>query len=545
MSQRAHNPPSPSARRLVGMLVLLAFLLGVFAGRFNSIAAVFRIGPDWRSAVDEVRGIIAAEYIEPVTDEQLARSAITGMVQGLSDRYSEFLPPAEAAEFVRQTTFAFSGIGAGIAVRDGMLAIVSPLPGSPALAAGLRPDDRIAAIDGQSTLGWDIDRAREHLLGPAGTPVTLTVLRGPISHGGGPPVELTVSVTRAPVVAPSVMGVRHLPGRDGAAGGWDYVLDARAGAVYLRLAQFTPTAAGELAAAIAQSAAQLGGPAKAVVLDLRGNSGGLLDQAVAVADVFLDSGPIVTTRPRAGAEIPPRTYSATPGTLVGDAAVVVLIDELSASASEVVAGALQETGGALIVGSRTFGKGLVQHVLDLRSVPGAKLRLTEQRFYLPSGRLIHRTDTSTSWGVDPTPGYAIATTEADLLRAVAARRRLEAVRPDGDDGGPPAELPGEPAIDLSAPRLDDPAWIASQLGDLVLAEALRAAQARVATGRWPVPPAVAASAPSTLTDAEARRLLQARDRLLRDVDRIERRLSGAAPAGDVPPAAGGGSGAAP
>ncbi|MBL8990929.1 MAG: S41 family peptidase [Phycisphaerae bacterium] len=504
--------PTIRASRLVLPAAAL-FLAGVFVARLPVLIAHAAGGEDWTGAVGEVRRLIESRYVEPQESRELLRGAIDGMTRVLNDPYSEFIAPSDAAEFEKEITGRFVGIGATITIEDGWLTIASPIEDSPALAAGLRAGDRVVEIDGASTKGLSTADAVRKLTGREGTSVSIGLDRRP--SPGEPFVRSTVTITRRPVAARAAHGFLF----DDARQRWNWLIDPAAGIAYVRLAQFTDTAAAELQQALAEaaSAASRDRPLAGIILDLRDNPGGILDQAVAIADLFLESGEIVSTRGRSRKG---ERFTAARGGLL-DPVIAVLVNSASASASEVVAGALQDNQRAIVLGTRTFGKGLVQAVEPLESVPNGYLKLTEQRYYLPSGRMIHRTDDAATWGVDPSPGFYVPLSDAQQRDALRALRAMQVVRPPG------APLPPGMPRQVDA-RWFDPAWIETALKDRQLALALKAVQGRLSSGAWqptgePLPSGQDQA--TAIATRELRRLDAARERLLRDLSAVETRMS--------------------
>jgi carboxyl-terminal processing protease len=301
---------------------------------------------------------IRSHYVEPIDDETLLEDAIEGMVQRL-DPHSSYLTGDAYAALQEATEGVFGGIGVEILEEEGRLKVVAPIDGTPAAEAGLRPGDWIEAVDGERTAVVGTEAALGALRGEIGEPVTLT-LRRPSEED-----SFNVTLTRALIDIPSVSQRWLVPGL-----------------AYLRITQFQTHTGEDLRAALEalQSEQALAG----VVLDLRNNPGGVLSSGVAVADAFLDGGLIVETRGRgAGAN---ERYEAQRGDLTGGAPVVVLINEGTASASEIVAGALQDHGRGLLLGQRSFGKGSVQTLMPLSETRA--LKITTARYYTPSGRSI-------------------------------------------------------------------------------------------------------------------------------------------------------------
>src|SRR5690606_32139426 len=315
----------------------------------------------------DIKTFITARYVEEPDEQALQLGAIRGMLAALDDPYSFYVPAAETRDFRKEVLGEYVGIGVYVFERDGWLTVVSPLDGSPAIAAGVMADDRIVEIDGVSTRDLSPDECVDLLTGKPGEPVALTVERM------GERLEITV--VRELIQTQTVKGWR----RNGDEGAWDFILDPGQNLAYIRITQFTATTMEEFTEALDAAGAEdpgFGG----LILDVRANPGGLLDQAEAVADRFLEEGVIYATEGRAHDRRTVRAHSA--GTLP-DFPVVVLIDGQSASGSELLAGALTENDRAIAIGTRTFGKGSVQAVFQIPQQDGAQLKLTEQVYVLP------------------------------------------------------------------------------------------------------------------------------------------------------------------
>ena len=331
---------------------------------------------------------------------------------GELDPFSNMIWPSDLEEFNKSTQGEFSGVGIQIQLDDeGSLKVVSPLEDSPAYKQGIKAGDIISHINGKNAKGITLNQAVKTITGPSGTTVMLTV-RSP----GGQVKDYTIS--REVIKVSSVKGWQHLPG-----GGWDYFIDPVEKIGYIRLTNFTKGTDEEMDAAIAEMRKK---GTQAMILDLRYNPGGLLTAAVAVCDKFLRKGIIVSTRSQregdTGGE-PPKTASDSPDDV--DFPLVVLINQYSASASEIVSGALKDQHRATIVGERSFGKGSVQMLFPL-AARTAYLKLTTSHYYLPSGRSIHRDENSTTWGVDP--DFTITMTPKQMGDAIEARQDLDVLR---------------------------------------------------------------------------------------------------------------------
>ncbi len=338
----------------------------------------------------EVLLTVKQHYCEPHTYEELVHGAIQGLLQSL-DPHSAFMEREEYQGMRDDTSGSYGGIGIHIAVKDGMLTIIAPIEDTPGFRAGLQSGDRILAVDGERTIGLSLKDALKKLRGPKGSRVVLTVL----SEGGKDSRD--VEVVRDEIEVSSVKGARIL--RDGIA--------------YVRVTQFAyPTS--ELLVAELRKLDEAG--MNALVLDLRGNPGGLLNAAVEVAQLFLArDATIVTTRGREGT--PAQERVALGRTRYLDVPMAVLINGGSASASEIVAGALQDHRRAVLIGETSFGKGSVQSVIQNRKSDATAIRLTTAHYYTPGGRLIH--------GVGIEPDIPVYVTADDWRRVQTRRAHIE------------------------------------------------------------------------------------------------------------------------
>ncbi|GJQ28304.1 MAG: hypothetical protein HBSAPP03_01880 [Phycisphaerae bacterium] len=443
----------------------------------------------------DVKHLISKRYVNDVDDRVLREGAIKGMIEALNDPYTVYVPAAETRTFSKDLLGEYVGIGAQINIREGYLTIVSPLEDSPSFRAGLMSDDKVLEINGESTFNIGVDACIEKLMGEPGTKVTLLIER----KGQ----RLTFEIERAKIKTRAVKGVRRSATDPNQ---WDFTVDAARGIVYIRLTQFTPGCAAEVAAALRSEGVESGG-VKGLVLDLRFNPGGLLREAEDIADLFLESGVIVSTKGRAYPEVVRRAEKA--GTLP-DFPISVLVNGQSASASEVLAGALVENGRAVAVGTRSFGKGSVQQVVSLPRGGGSEVKITEQGYFLPSGRSLTRTDTTSAWGVDPTDGFYIPMSDDETVAMLEVRRAREVLTQQG-------QVPAE------GDRWDDPEWVLSSMKDPQLAGAVHAVQGRIDAGQWP---RVGAPGPqaATIAGAEITKLNEYRTRLIREMEKTERRL---------------------
>ncbi|WP_273691089.1 S41 family peptidase [Ketogulonicigenium vulgare] len=340
---------------------------------------------------------IRANYVEEVDEKQLIEAAINGMLTSL-DPHSSYLSADDAADMRVQTRGSFGGLGLEVTQEDGWVKVVSPMDGTPADVAGLQAGDFITAVDGQSVMGLVLDDAVELMRGPVGSEVTVTIAR----EGRSEAFDVTLVRDTIRLTAARV----RTEGRS----------------IVVRLTTFSDQTYDNMAAGIAEQLEAAGGidNVDGVVLDLRNNPGGLLNQAIYVSDAFLETGEVVSTRGRDPVESD--RYNATPGDLIDGKPLVVLINGGSASASEIVAGALQDHGRAIVVGTQSFGKGSVQTLMPLDG--DAAMRLTTALYYTPSGRSIQAVGISPDIIVEqPQPSTdAEETAAAGALRTEASLR---------------------------------------------------------------------------------------------------------------------------
>ena len=344
-------------------LVILVFLLGVTIGlgRSDKSSTPSNNVYEELKVFTEVIGLLQKEYVEETKSRDLVYGAIKGMLETL-DPHSAFMPPEVYKEMQEETKGRFEGLGIEITLKEGILTVVTPIEGTPAYKAGILAGDLILKIDGEPTKTLTLMESVKRLRGPKGTKVTITIMR----EGFAKPKD--VPLTRDVIPIRSILYE---------------VMENQYG--YIRLSHFQEKTDSEFAKALKAVETESKGPLKGLILDLRNNPGGLLDQAVKVADRFIDSGVIVSIDGRRE-EQKMKFYAHAQGTMTRYP-LVVLINHGSASGAEIVAGAVQDSNRGLLVGTQTFGKGSVQTIFPLKD--GSGLRLTTAKYYTPNGRSIH------------------------------------------------------------------------------------------------------------------------------------------------------------
>ena len=350
--------------------------------------------------IEDAMRQVGQSYVVPVTTDKLIDGALKGMLTRL-DPHSDYMDESEYRELLATTSGQFGGVGIEISVEEGVPQVISAIDGTPAASAGIQPGDRIVKADGQPTVGMDLSDVVRRLRGKPGTPVVLTIARA-----NRPPFD--VPITRAIIHVESVKSALE-PGRVG----------------YIRISTFDENTANEVRAAVARLRQQAGGRFAGFILDLRNDAGGLLDSAVDISGDFLDGGTVVSTRGRDPDEN--RVYDAPPrGDLIAGTPMVVLVNGASASAAEIVAGALQDHHRATVLGTRSFGKGSVQSILPIEG-HGA-LRLTTALYYTPSGRSIQghgiAPDVVLTLPKEQQVANAVAAYESDLFGTLKASGAL-------------------------------------------------------------------------------------------------------------------------
>ena len=344
------------------LVILLVFGLGISIGlsRSPKVSALSTNVYEDLKIFTDVLGLLQKEYVEETDSKDLVYGAIKGMLETL-DPHSAFMPPNVYKEMQEESRGRFEGLGIEITSKEGILTVVSPIEDTPAFKAGIQAGDQILKIDGDLTKNLTLMDCVKRLRGPRGTKVTITIMR----EGFAKPREFTLTRDVIPI-----RSVRH------------ELMDKQYG--YIRLSQFQEKTEGELDKAIKALESENKGGLKGLILDLRNNPGGLLDQAVKVSDRFIESGVIVSMEGRR--EDQKMKFYAHPQGTVAPYPLIVLVNGGSASGAEIVAGAIQDHGRGILVGTQTFGKGSVQTIFPLKD--GSGLRLTTARYFTPNGRSI-------------------------------------------------------------------------------------------------------------------------------------------------------------
>ena len=405
------------SRRLIAFSTSLVLLLSAAPGQAaeDGSADTYRQLKLFGDVFERVR----ADYVDQVTDEELIESAIRGMLSEL-DPHSSYMDQDQFSEMQEQTRGEFGGLGIQVTMEEGFVKVVAPIDDTPASRAGIQSGDYIVAIDGESVLGLTLDQAVDLLRGPVQSEVTITVQRKEEE-----PFEVTL--VRDVIKVESVRS--RVEGEIG----------------YIRISQFNEQTTPGLEQAIEEIKAELGDSLIGIVLDLRNNPGGLLSEAISVSDAFLEQGEIVSTRGRHEEDM--QRYNARAGDMIDGLPLVVLINDGSASASEIVAGALQDHHRAIILGTRSFGKGSVQTIIPL---PGhGAMRLTTSRYYTPSGTSIQ------AKGIVPDIEVALATIETIETGKLRHEEDLRGslANPD-EDGGTEGAMPPEDDQPVSEEEAD-------------------------------------------------------------------------------------------
>ena len=343
----------------------------------------------------DVLARVRNDYVEGVDDSELIEEAINGMLQSL-DPHSLYYSPEAFKDFQVNTSGQYGGLGMEVTMEDGFVKVIAPIDDSPAKRAGIKAGDFITEIEGKSLLGLSLSEAVDKMRGKPGEPINITVVRVDVEE------PLEISLTREIIKRQIVK------------------YEVKDGLGYIRISQFNEKAEEGLTKAIKSLRRELGGKIPGIILDLRGNPGGRLDQSIKVSSAFLDGGEVVSTRGRRASD--QDSYKGERGELAKGVPLVVLIDGASASASEIVAGAVQDRERGIVMGMTSFGKGSVQSVIPLRGGRDGAIKLTTQRYYTPDGRSIQGTGIDPDIAVSAVPDDGKERTsrsESDLPNAIA------------------------------------------------------------------------------------------------------------------------------
>ncbi|OPY12830.1 MAG: putative CtpA-like serine protease [Syntrophus sp. PtaB.Bin001] len=396
-------------KRILGTVFLLTFLIVFCISGNRLVSALDRGSYKQLKVFSEVLDIIDRNYVEPVDSKKLIQGAINGMMKAL-DPHSTFMTEEMCRELEVETKGSFGGIGIEITVLKDVLTVVSPIEDTPAFLAGVKAGDQIIKIDGQSTKDITIMEAVNKLRGPKDSKVTITILR----ENQLKPKDITI--------ARAIIQIKSIKYK---------MLEDQIG--YIRIASFQERTADDLKKALQELKGKKARPLKGLILDMRNNPGGLLAQSIEVSDAFLKSGTIVSTKGRIKSV--ESKAVATDDRDEPNCPIVVLVNEGTASAAEIVSGALQDNGRALIIGTQTFGKGSVQTVIPLEE--GAALKLTTAKYYTPKGRSIQ------AEGITPdiSVKYVKPADENGLENETIRERDLKGhIKAVGEDGKKQSEL---------------------------------------------------------------------------------------------------------
>jgi len=412
-------------RRNVYLLVFFSIACLACAAKVSPYGRVLSF------AMDEIQH----RSLQQIDREELFQGALEGMMNRL-DAYSAYMPPAVAAEFEEVMDQEFGGVGMEVLLDPDteQLTVASPLVGTPAYEAGIRAGDKILRIDGQSTQGLSLEDAVKRMRGKPGDPVMLTIL-----HSDQTEPE-DVQIVRAVIQVETVLGDTREPD-----GTWSYFLEGHDRIGYLRINSFSEKTADELSSAVKWLTEQ---GMEALILDLRNNPGGLLDAAIDVCKLFVDSGAIVSIRQRDPERIM-HTFSANGESASTGFPMAVLVNRYSASASEIVAACLQDHGRAAVVGERSYGKGTVQELINLQPGQGT-LKLTTSSYWRPSDKNIHRHEGAgedEDWGVSPDEGCEVKLDDEQMTKLAVWRRNRDLAKVNGKKNSSGDDGTGAPYFD--------------------------------------------------------------------------------------------------
>jgi carboxyl-terminal processing protease len=357
----------------IGILIALLLLLGVTMDNRGPVMDVQAFPGSEASSYEQIKifsqalSIVQQNYVEEPDNEEIIRGAIQGMLRSL-DPHSSFMDPDMYKEMQIDTAGEFQGVGITIGIRDGILTVIAPIDDTPAFRAGIQAGDKIVRVEGKPTKEMSLMEAVKLMRGPKGTDVTITIVR----TGSSEPIDFTITRDVIPLISAKVKDIDDDVG-------------------YIRVTQFQKDTKEEFEEALKKIKEEKGDALKGIIIDLRNNPGGLLMSAIDIANKFVDSGAIVSTKGR----LKNQNYSYNADSKISEPEypMVVLVNGGSASASEIVAGALQDHKKAIIIGTKTFGKGSVQTIYRLND--GSGMRVTTAKYYTPSGRSIQNT------GIEP------------------------------------------------------------------------------------------------------------------------------------------------
>jgi carboxyl-terminal processing protease len=390
-------------------IILLAFLAFQLPGTLGQRDDEYA----WFRPIIEIHREILDNYVDPVDDSLLKQKAIEGMLGALDDPYTVYIPPDHQAEFDKELGGSFSGVGISLQMINKKMVVLSPIDGGPADLAGIDGGDVIVKVDGTPIEGMEIDKVVKLVSGPVGSAVVLTIDRqGQI---------LQFTLHRQQIVLPTVLGYDRGPDQ-----AWKYFVSENPKLAYIRVTQFDENTFDEMKDVLMGKDGHGGLMSQGMqglIMDLRFNPGGQLQQAIKVVNLFIKEGVIVKTL---GRNSPQEIDRASPDAVtLPYFPMIVLVNDGSASAAEIVAGSLKDNHRALVIGQRTFGKGSVQRVIQLGQDDGT-LKMTVAHWYLPSGRLVSRKKDSTDWGVEPQIVVPVDDKEEEGIRELQDRQ--EAIR---------------------------------------------------------------------------------------------------------------------
>ncbi len=439
---------------------LLIFLTCVLIIELPTAIASRVDGNRWFDPIADVHGHIMDDFVKNANRQAMQQAVMAAMIESLDDQYSQYIPPSLESDFTKELSGDYAGIGARIENRGRTyktkpLKIMTPMRGSPSLAAGVRPGDEVLEIDGWSTVGQLEDDCIDRLLGTPGTDVKVL-----LRHEDGQEEEVTI--TRGRIRTSNIHGLITTDDD------WRYHLGDD-GIIYIRIDQFTDRTVPELAATLKKADADQ--PLSGLILDLRDNPGGSLEAAVDMVDLFLDSGEIVSIRsPRDDKQEVGEVYETRKTSPWESLPLVVMINSRSASASEIVSGALSDHGRAKVIGERSFGKGSVQELRPLEGDNGL-LKMTTKYYFLPNGRYLQKAKYASKepWGVDPSEGCIVPESNEENNQRIRARM------PFVDIGGEYEQLPD----------MVDETWVVENLKDPALGEAIELLRLRNVADQWP------------------------------------------------------------